>query len=204
MKKYDLKNDLKNISYTLSVIFTILLIFAAFSVIILFPIYFFTKTYPRIYSLIASFFLLSVLFFFTVKRAFKIWNKYKKLKPFFVHLLLSPFTVFSVLLLLSYEYIIFKLVEYFFSLNSTNLFFLIQIICFILTGVLLLYNIYFTSALTMIIVEICAFKIFFEIFHFITAIILIVVLSLLIIIGVIFLRVLIHTIKIYLKNNLIN
>ncbi len=202
MERYSLKKDIKQISYTSTIIFTVLILFSIFALAVIFPIYYYSKTFPRLYSLFSALIFLTAIIFFLARWFMKIWNKYKKIKPLMLHLMLSPLIICVILVLLGMEFIILRLVEFYTKINTdnSNLFATLQMTVFIVTGLFIIYNLYFTAVSVFLIIEICAFRILFEIFPVLYAALIFGLLTILLIAGLMALRILIHNIKIYLKN----
>lgn len=88
MKKYNLKNDLKRISYTSFSILILLFIFIVFSFAILLPIFLVSKYYPTTYTIIALSLILILFIFLVTRKLVSTWNKYKNLGNFSLHLLI--------------------------------------------------------------------------------------------------------------------
>jgi hypothetical protein len=87
MKKYDFARDISKIFNVILVIFSILFIFAAFSMLMIFPLYYLSKYFQNIYNLIILAVLGAIFSVLLIFKLVKVWKRYKNPGLFFIHIL---------------------------------------------------------------------------------------------------------------------
>lgn len=109
-KKYNVKSDVKRISYIFSSVVMLLLIFCAFSVIFLLPIYFLSKYSKTVYSIIVLALIGGALIYLIVRKMMNLYKKYGKVTDVLLHLTIhfvSPILIIAFMLI--FEGVVFRL-----------------------------------------------------------------------------------------------
>jgi amino acid transporter len=127
------KKEFRNTFYIIISIVSIISIFIIFCFIVIFPIYYFSKFYTKLYTIIAGAILaLIILFLFGIK-LFKIWKKYNKVKYFLLHVLsyfilpavLTVIILYSEALVLQIFMDLYNFIIAFLTVNIINVFIII-------------------------------------------------------------------------------
>jgi|GEM_PF-3775541 len=214
MERINFKKDIKKIYYILLSIISIISIFIVFSIIVLFLIYYPSKYYPRIYSLIASLIILAIVIFLIIKKIKIIKNTYKKFSNIFIYLLFSPYTLIISIILIGLEFIFFRFIE---LVSMSNINFLQNIaiiinldklfeyekIIYTVTFFLNIINPFFALFSLIIVTETLLFRILFEIIYIIPAVLIIFIVSIIFIVAIFMLYKLKKHIMESIKNKII-
>ena len=109
-KTYNAKSDLKRISYILTSALIMLCIFAAFSAVILLPIYLLSKYHPTIYSIVVLSIIGLCIAAAVGMRIFRLAKRYRRPMTLLIHLLVRfVFPIAIVVFLLFFEGVLFRL-----------------------------------------------------------------------------------------------
>ncbi len=109
-KKYNVKSDVKRISYIAGSALMIVLIFCAFSLIFLLPIYLLSKYQPRLYSVVVLAIIAAFLIYLLVRRMIILYQRYGKIRDVLLHLTVKVAApIFIIFFMLIFEGVIFRL-----------------------------------------------------------------------------------------------
>lgn len=110
MKKYNLKDEFKNLIYFTKIIFIILVFFTLFCLLFVVPIYYLSKHFLNVYSFVILSLFFLFLIFLLIKKGIKIYDLYKKPLLFCVHLLVYwVLPIFLTVFILILETVIIRL-----------------------------------------------------------------------------------------------